>query len=252
MLSKNQIKNIRALSLKKERDEQGLFVAEGEKLVSDLLPFFTCRSLFVTRDWVSANPSHKSFEYEVIGGLDDMKKVSFLTTPTPMLAVFEKPTTELNFSKLQKELILILDEIQNPGNLGTIIRIADWFGIKHIICSLNTADVYNSKTVQATMGALARVNVYYVDLTTFLEAYCKLDLPVYGTFLNGDNLYTTSLSRVGAIVLGNEGSGISNEVGKFVSSRIVIPNYPSNSKTSESLNVAVAAAIVCAEFRRLG
>ena len=102
------------------------------------------------------------------------------------------------------------------------------------------------------MGALARVNVHYVDLIEFLEAYCKLDLPVYGTFLNGDNLYTTSLSRVGAIVLGNEGSGISNEVSKFVSSRIVIPNYPSNSKTSESLNVAVAAAIVCAEFRRLG
>ena len=252
MLSKNQIKNIRALSLKKERDEQGLFVAEGEKLVSDLLPFFTCRSLLVTRDWVGTNSCYKSVDYEVIGDLEDMKKVSSLTTPTPVLAVFEKPKVELDVSKLQKELILILDEIQNPGNLGTIVRIADWFGIKHIICSLNTADVYNSKTVQATMGALARVNVHYVDLITFLQSYSKLDLPIYGTFLNGDNLYTATLSRVGAIVLGNEGSGISNEVGKFVSSRVLIPNYPSNAQTSESLNVAVAAAIVCAEFRRLG
>ena len=144
----------------------------------------------------------------------------------------------------KKELILILDEIQNPGNLGTIVRIADWFGIKHIICSLNTADVYNPKTVQATMGALARVNVHYLDLITFLQSYSKLDLPIYGTFLNGDNLYTATLSRVGAIVLGNEGSGISNEVGKFVSSRVLIPNYPSNAQTSESLNVAVATAIV--------
>ena len=252
MLSKNQIKNIRALSLKKERDEQGLFVAEGEKLVSDLLPFFTCRSLLVTRDWVGTNSSHKSFDYEVIGDLEDMKKVSSLTTPTPVLAVFEKPKIKLDVSKLQKELILILDEIQNPGNLGTIVRIADWFGIKHIICSLNTADVYNPKTVQATMGALARVNVHYLDLITFLQSYSKLDLPIYGTFLNGDNLYTATLSRVGAIVLGNEGSGISNEVGKFVSSRVLIPNYPSNAQTSESLNVAVATAIVCAEFRRLG
>ena len=252
MLSKNQIKNIRALSLKKERDEQGLFVAEGEKLVSDLLPFFTCRSLLVTRDWVGTNSSHKSVDYEVIGDLEDMKKVSSLTTPTPVLAVFEKPKIKLDVSKLQKELILILDEIQNPGNLGTIVRIADWFGIKHIICSLNTADVYNPKTVQATMGALARVNVHYLDLITFLQSYSKLDLPIYGTFLNGDNLYTATLSRVGAIVLGNEGSGISNEVGKFVSSRVLIPNYPSNAQTSESLNVAVATAIVCAEFRRLG
>ena len=252
MLSKNQIKNIRALSLKKERDEQGLFVAEGEKLVSDLLPFFRCRSLLVTRDWVGTNSSHKSVDYEVIGDLEDMKKVSSLTTPTPVLAVFEKPKIKLDVSKLQKELILILDEIQNPGNLGTIVRIADWFGIKHIICSLNTADVYNPKTVQATMGALARVNVHYLDLITFLQSYSKLDLPIYGTFLNGDNLYTATLSRVGAIVLGNEGSGISNEVGKFVSSRVLIPNYPSNAQTSESLNVAVATAIVCAEFRRLG
>ena len=252
MLSKNQIKNIRALSFKKERDEQGLFVAEGDKLVSDLLPFFTCRSLLVTRDWVGTNSSHKSVDYEVIGDLEDMKKVSSLTTPTPVLAVFEKPKIKLDVSKLQKELILILDEIQNPGNLGTIVRIADWFGIKHIICSLNTADVYNPKTVQATMGALARVNVHYLDLITFLQSYSKLDLPIYGTFLNGDNLYTATLSRVGAIVLGNEGSGISNEVGKFVSSRVLIPNYPSNAQTSESLNVAVATAIVCAEFRRLG
>lgn len=252
MLSKNQIKNIKALGLKKQRDEQGLFVAEGEKLVSDLLPYFTCRLFIATREWSSKNTKPNCVEYELVDDLNEMKKVSFLTTPTSVLAVFEKPTMELELSTLQRELILILDEIQNPGNLGTIIRIADWFGIKHIICSLNTADVYNSKTIQATMGALARVKVHYLELEPFLQSYRKLDLPIYGTFLNGDNIYTTALSRVGAIVLGNEGSGISNEVEKFVSSRILIPNYPPNAPTSESLNVAVATAIVCAEFRRRG
>lgn len=252
MLSKNQIKNIRSLGLKKQRDEQGLFIAEGEKLVSDLLPYFTCRLFIATRDWASKNPKPNCVEYELVDGLDDMKKVSFLTTPTSVLAVFEKPAIELELLKLQRELIIILDEIQNPGNLGTIIRIADWFGIKHIICSLNTADVYNSKTIQATMGALARVHVYYVNLVDFFQSYSKLNLPIYGTFLNGDNLHTTPLSSAGAIIFGNEGSGISNDVGKYVSSRILIPNYPPNAPTSESLNVAVAAAIVCAEFRRLG
>lgn len=250
MLSKNQIKQIRSLSLKKERDEQGLFIAEGEKLVLDLLPWLKCRVLISTRDWAENHAQPSVLEYELVDGLDEMKKISVLTTPTPLLAVFEKPTIHLDLQSLRKELILILDEIQNPGNLGTIIRVADWFGIKHVICSLNTADVYNSKTVQATMGALARVQVHYVDLVDFLQSYSQLDLPVYGTFLDGNNLYKTSLSGVGAIVLGNEGSGISNEVGKYVSSRILIPNYPSDAPTSESLNVSVAAAIVCAEFRR--
>ncbi|HQA75702.1 MAG TPA: RNA methyltransferase [Salinivirgaceae bacterium] len=244
------MKNIRALSLKKERDAQSLFVAEGEKLVKELLPFFTCRLLLVTRDWIDAKSILKNADYELIT-LEEMKKISSLKTPTSVLAIFEKPIMKLDISNLKQELILILDEVQNPGNLGTIVRIADWFGIRHIICSLNTADVYSAKTIQATMGALARVHVHYVDLISFLQSYSRLNLPIYGTFLDGENLYGTALSRVGAIVLGNEGNGISDEVAKYVSFRIVIPSYPLHVQTSESLNVAVATAVVCAEFRRL-
>lgn len=250
MLSKNQIKSVRSLSLKKNRDEQRLFVAEGEKLVEDLLPFLVCRSLFVTSDWATTHAKPSILEYVMVDGLDEMKKISFLATPTPVLAVFEQPDLKLHISSLKDELILVLDEIQNPGNLGTILRVADWFGITNIICSHTTADVFNPKTVQATMGALARVKVHYVNLLDFFDSYQALNLPIYGTFLDGKNMYKTPLSGVGAIVFGNEGKGISAEIEKFISSRLFIPNYPADLKTSESLNVAVATAIVCAEFRR--
>ena len=250
MLSKNQIKNVRALSLKKNRDEQRLFVAEGEKLVGDLLSFLVCRSLFVTKKCTMEHSKQTIPEYVILDELDEMKKISFLTTPTSILAVFEQPNLVLNVPKLNNELILVLDEVQNPGNLGTILRIADWFGISNVICSFTTADVFNPKTVQATMGALARVKVHYVNLLEFFDLYQSLDLPIYGTFLDGDNMYKTHLSGVGAIIFGNEGKGISAEVEKFISSRLFIPNYPADIKTSESLNVAVATAIVCAEFRR--
>ena len=251
MLSKNQIKSVQSLSLKKNRDEQRLFVAEGEKLVEDLLPYFICRSLFVTSDWAVSNPKPSLSDYVIVNGLDDMKKISFLATPTPVLAVFEQPDLMLNISSLKNELILVLDEVQNPGNLGTILRIADWFGISHVICSHTSADVFNPKTVQATMGALARVNVHYVDLVDFLESYQQLELPIYGTFLDGESLYKSKLSGVGAILFGNEGKGISTQLTPFVSSRLLIPNYPADVKTSDSLNVAISAAIVCAEFRRI-
>lgn len=250
MLSKNQIKNVRALSLKKNRDEQRLFVAEGEKIVDDLLPFLVCRSLFATKQWALEHSTLTIPEFVIVDGLDEMKKISFLTTPTPVLAVFEQPELVLNVPTLNKELILVLDEVQNPGNLGTIVRIADWFGINHVVCSHTTADIFSPKTVQATMGALARVKVHYVDLSAFLNLYKTLDIPIYGTFLDGENIYKTHLSRVGAIVFGNEGKGISAEVAKFISSCLLIPNYPADSKTSDSLNVSVATAIVCAEFRR--
>ena len=250
MLSKNQIKSVRSLSLKKNRDEQRLFVAEGEKLVEDLLPFLACRSLFATSDWAATHAKPSILDYVMVDGLDEMKKISFLSTPTPVLAVFEQPDLVLNISSLKNELILVLDEVQNPGNLGTILRVADWFGITHVVCSHTSADVFNPKTVQATMGALARVNVHYVDLIDFFTRYQQLELPIYGTFLDGESLYKTKLSGVGAILFGNEGKGISAQIESFVSSRLFIPNYPSDRKTSESLNVAISSAIVCAEFRR--
>ena len=150
---------------------------------------------------------------------------------------------------VQQQLCLALDDVQNPGNLGTIVRLADWFGIEHIFCSRGCADIYNPKTVQATMGGLARVQVHYMDLPQMLSLLPE-DVPVYGTFLDGDNLYKKSLDNRGLIVMGNEGKGISSSVEAFVTERLYIPNYPAGRATSESLNVAIATAIVCAEFRR--
>lgn len=246
MLSKNQQKNIRALSMKKVRDEQRLFVAEGEKLVGDLLGFFEYEALFATEK--CRLPLDKKLTQQVTDS--EMQRLSQLTTPTAVLAVFRQPQRPLDVRQLKKELILLLDAVQNPGNLGTILRIADWFGIRHVVCSPDTADVFNPKTVQATMGALARVQVHYADLVAFLTDYRQLNLPIYGTFLDGTNLYQHQLRPCGAILLGNEGNGVSPAVAAFATERIRIPNFPDGTPTSESLNVAAAAAVVCAEFRR--
>ena len=145
---------------------------------------------------------------------------------------------------------MALDDVQDPGNLGTIIRIADWFGIEHIFCSSGTADVYNPKTIQATMGAIARVKLHYCNLPDFLKSASQKNTPIFGTFLDGENIYTQELPANGIIIMGNEGNGISKQIAEMVTHRILIPNYPQGCETSESLNVAVATAIVCAEFRR--
>ena len=166
--------------------------------------------------------------------------------------MFYRPKYNLNLQEFVKkqDLVLALDSIQDPVNLGTIIRIADWFGIRHILCSKTTVDVYNSKTVQSTMGALARVEVHYVDLPYVLGLCKDNNFPIYGTFLDGNSIYNAKLLNCGVIVMGNEGNGISKEVANFVSHKLLIPSYPANEATSESLNVAVATAIVCSEFRR--
>lgn len=246
MLSKNQQKNMRALAMKKVRDERRLFVAEGEKLVGDLLGFFGCEALFATEN--CRLPLDARLAQRVTD--DEMRRISQLAAPTPVLAIFRQPERSLELRQLKTELVLVLDAVQNPGNLGTILRIADWFGIRHVICSPDTADVFNAKTVQATMGALARVQVHYADLPAFLAAYRELGLPVYGTFLDGTDIYRHDLRGCGAVLLGNEGNGVSPLVAAFATERIRIPNFPAGAPTSESLNVAVAAAVVCAEFRR--
>ena len=151
-----------------------------------------------------------------------------------------------------QELMLALDGVQDPGNLGTICRIADWFGIENIICSQDTADIFNPKAIQATMGAISRVHVHYTDLQKYLRNASDADIPVYGTFLDGDNIYEHRLSPHGIIVMGNEGKGISAGIAQNISRRLLIPNYPPERITTESLNVAVATAITCAEFRRRG
>ncbi len=245
-LSKNKLKYIRSLKDKKFRSEYNTFVAEGNKLVSDLLPYMKCQLLVGTEAFLST--LHTLDVEEVIEAEQhQLDQVSFLKNPQQALAVFYQIETdaEIDFSD---QLLLALDGIQDPGNLGTIIRLADWYGIRHIFCSVDTADVYNPKVVQATMGALARVNVHYVDLAEFLEKHNNI--PVYGTLLDGQNMYEQEITRNGIIVMGNEGNGIRPEIECLITKKLYIPNYPVGDPTSESLNVAIATAIICAEFRR--
>lgn len=247
MLSKNKIKYIRSLELKKNRKEEQVFVAEGHKLVGDLLGHFPCRLLVATRTWLDRNPNVRAEEIIEVTP-DELTRASLQKTPQEVLAVFDQPVYEMDASVVSKELCLALDDVQDPGNLGTIIRLADWFGIEHIFCSQGTVDVYNPKTIQATMGALARVKLHYCHLPSLIASVGEA--PVYGTFLDGENMYGKELSSYGLIVMGNEGNGISDEVGKLVNERLYIPNYPPQRETSESLNVAIATSVICAEFRR--
>jgi TrmH family RNA methyltransferase len=248
MLTKNKIKLISSLSQKKFRDETGLFVAEGTKLVFDLATAFHCSTLVATSDWLKNNPPVKTDEL-INASEIEMNKISTQKSPQGVLAVFMKPSYPLNTTELTQILSLALDDVQDPGNLGTIIRIADWFGINDIFCSEHSADAFNTKTVQATMGALARVRVHTVNLAEFLQSISG-KLPVYGTFMDGESIYDKSLSQHGVIVMGNEGNGISPEIEQLVTQKLLIPNYPMGQVSSESLNVGVATALVCSEFRR--
>ncbi len=241
--------------MKKYRKAEGVFVAEGHKLVGDLLDVFECKYLAATSEWLSANAAwverqrRSGVEVDEVTD-EELKRASFQETPQQVLAVFKQLTYEVDVNEVaRKQLCLVLDDVQNPGNLGTIVRLADWFGIEHIFCSKGCADIYNPKTVQATMGGIARVRVHEADLPELLSRLDK-DIPVYGTFLDGENMYGKELENRGLIVMGNEGKGVSKEVAAFVTERLYIPNYPEGRETSESLNVAIATAIVCAEFRR--
>lgn len=247
MLSKNKIKYIHSLELKKNRKKEGVFVAEGHKLVGDLLPHFHCRLILATTTWLEEHHDIQADEIIEITP-EELVKASLLKTPQEVLAIFEQPQYDYTTDVIKNSLCLALDDIQDPGNLGTIIRLADWFGIEHIFCSQGTVDVYNSKVIQATMGALARVKVHYCNLPDLISSL--KDVPVYGTFLDGENIYDKPLSENGLIIMGNEGNGVSKEVSQLINNKLYIPNYPSGRTTSESLNVAIATAVVCAEFRR--
>lgn len=248
MVSKNRIKYIHTLEQKKARKEEGVFLAEGPKLVGDLLGHFHCRFLAATPAWLEEHASVSGDEIVAVDA-EDLKRASLLKTPQQVLAIFEQPNYELQKEIATTSLCLALDDVRDPGNLGTIIRLADWFGIEHIICSQNTVDVYNPKTVQATMGGIARVKVHYTSLPDFIRSLGD-ETPVFGTFLDGKNLYEQPLSATGLIVMGNEGNGIGKEVETLINRKLYIPNYPQGQETSESLNVAIATAVVCAEFRR--
>ena len=249
MLSKNDIKNIKSLEHKKFRTEKGLFIAEGHKTVLELTGKFSCTLLAATQDWLDC---HRNIPAERIESVttDELKRASHLQSPQDVLAVFRIPKSEIKMSDTaQNNLVLALDDVQDPGNLGTIIRLADWFGIKDVFCSKGTADIYNPKAVQATMGALARVRVHYTDLKQSIKELPE-SVPVYGTFLDGKIIYDTKLSANGVIIMGNEGNGITPEIRQSVTHKLYIPNWPKGAPTSESLNVAIATAIVCSEFRR--
>lgn len=246
-LSKNRIKYIHSLELKKNRKTEKVFLAEGPKLVGDLLGHFPCRFLAATPEWLSQHPKLPVEDVSEVSD-EDLSRASLLKTPQQVLAIFEQPQYTLDPEAVRQSLCLALDDVQDPGNLGTIIRLADWFGIEHIICSQNTVDVYNPKTIQATMGGIARVKVHYTSLPDFIRSLG--DTPVFGTFLDGKNMYEQPLSANGLIVMGNEGNGIGKEVATLINRKLYIPNYPAGQETSESLNVAIATAVICAEFRR--
>lgn len=240
MVSKNQIKRITGLHQKKYRQQEGLFLAEGVKVISELLNSdFELEHLFETEPLFPQVPDSK----KTSASPDDLKKMSTLATANNCLAIFRIPDPK---PISQDGLIVALDDIRDPGNLGTIVRLCDWFGISEIICSKETAELYNPKVVQATMGSLTRVNVSYLDLAEFLS---DTNLPTFGTFMDGDTIYSETLPQSGIIVMGNEANGISSEVEKFVIKRISIPRFGKIQKT-ESLNVATATAIVLSEFRR--
>lgn len=244
-------KEIARLAKAKYRRELGLFVAEGTKCVLDTLPYFACRYLFATGIWLDEHSTSLPQNIAVtVVKQSDIDRMSSFTTPQPVIAVYEIPEDSQLPASAENELLIALDRVQDPGNLGTIIRLCDWFGVRHILASTDTADLYAPKVVQATMGAISRVKIHYCDLVAELTRLGRL-MPVYGTFLNGDNLYGCQLQRNRAvIVMGNEGNGISPQVSATVSHRLLIPSYPPDRLTSESLNVAMATAIMLAEFRR--
>lgn len=235
MITKGEIKEIRALAQKKFRDEAGLFVVEGEKLVAEAIQ--------------SDFEVVKVFRTEEIGE-ENMARISLLTHPSPALAIVRKPADTEPIPPTD-ELVLALDSLRDPGNVGTILRIADWFGIRTILASPDTVEIYNPKVVQATMGAIFRVRVKVCPLPETLAALRSKGVSVFGTFLHGDSLYSAPLSQTGVIVLGSERDGISPEVEATVTKRLTIPPHPADQPScAESLNVATAAAIVCGEFRR--
>lgn len=251
MLSKALQKRIASLENKKQRRESGLFVAEGSKTVLDLIAAgIVPEKVIATVNWLAENRLNVGIEVIEVE-LEEMKRISFQQTPQGVMGIFRQPQYDTDTTIPQRELCLALDNVQDPGNLGTIIRIADWFGIENIFCSTGTADIYNPKTIQATMGAIGRVKVHYVDLPEML-ASLKGKAPIYGTFLDGEVVYTKKLEKHGIIVMGNEGNGIGDECSRHITEKILIPSYPEGRATSESLNVSVATAIICNEFRRNG
>ena len=243
-MTKADIQLVRSLADKRGRTEHGLFLAEGGKLIGELRASHLRVRKIYALEGIFEGP-----EVETVTPRD-MERLSQLKTPSNSVALVEIPHYRLKTAELRNRLTLALDEVQNPGNVGTIIRLADWFGITDILCSEGTADCFNPKVVQATMGAILRVRVHYRPLAPLLAEAAAGGIPVYGTFLEGENIYTGELSPTGIVVMGNEGRGVTPAVAQCISRKLFIPPWPADRRGSESLNVAMATGIVCAEFRR--
>lgn len=251
MIPKHNVELIRSLNHKKYREDTGLFVAEGEKIIFDLLKtklklanlYFTSEAEHLLKDF----PDKAKL---ISLSNKEMERISAFKTPSNLLALFEIPPYQEIATPSTEGLSLVLDGIQDPGNLGTIIRLADWFGIRNIYCSENCVDQFNPKCVQSTMGAIARVSVHYLPLIILLQEAVNLNLPIYGTYMEGGNIYQSEVSGQALIVMGSEGKGISPELETFMTKKLSIPTFPVGNMIPESLNVAVSTAIICSEFRR--
>ena len=240
MISKSEAKKVRLLHQKKYRDESGIFIAEGPKVVHELLnSSYKLISLFATKEFIPKSRNHALSEITE----KELSSVSCLSTPNQVIGLFEIPVHKTDVRSLQDQLVIALDDIRDPGNLGTIIRIADWFGIKHILCSDTCVEAYNPKVVQATMGSIARVQVQSGNLQKLLKDFKR----VYAAVLDGKNIYKENLADNGAILIGNESRGISKALMNLVTHPVSIPNF---SAGADSLNAAVAAAVICSEFKR--
>lgn len=249
MASKSTISFLRSLQQKKFRNEEGLFIVEGPKMVSEVLKSdFKVKQLYATNKWTPND--HTSLPIEIVSEAE-MERISGLQTPNKVLAVIEMPVIDSAFNELHNGLHLLLDQIQDPGNLGTIIRIADWFGISSVICSLDTADVFNSKVIQASMGSVFNVKIHYTSLADVLLKNIEGNKwPVYATLMTGENVYHTDFAESCFVLLGNESRGVNPILSSLISQGIHIPRPINKQSKAESLNVAVAAGIVCSEYNR--
>jgi TrmH family RNA methyltransferase len=253
MISKNRIKYIRSLQDKKVRDEEQHYVIEGDKLIKDYLNSGTRLKLLAAAPEFIAllMPGEKAAIDEIeSASFRDLERMSSLKTPHNAIAVVSMPEPASDHIKIADNIIIALDSIQDPGNLGTILRAAAWFGFRNVVCSLNCADLYNPKVIQASMGALLNVTTWYQDLKKLMEEAVRKELPVYGTYLEGESVYSSKLGNRGIIMLGNESRGISDDLLPFITTRLLIPKFSASSHGVESLNVGMAASVIFSEFAR--
>ncbi|MCO4291503.1 RNA methyltransferase [Solitalea sp. MAHUQ-68] len=251
MISKSQLSFVKSLHNKKYRDEHGLFIVEGVKMVNELFESsYRIKSVFTTENYLknltNINRIDKKTEVNVVSETE-LQKISCLHTPNEVLALVEVPkdfkTNTWNKDDVEGKWTIMLDDVQDPGNMGTIIRIADWFGIKTLITSINSVEAYNPKVIQSTMGSIFRVNVLRVDIEEVIK---QVEVPIYGALLEGEDLYKAEFNEPGIILMGNESKGVSEKIRKYITAPLSIPSFGK----AESLNVGIATAIFCSEMRR--